>query len=160
MKYSLYYMNKTLFAAVLLVGLAAASNAHAMSIKSLLSIKSDLEKEYVDIKTSQGASAATALATSKSLKANAKSKDLTKTVVELQKEVTELKSQQINLYYKSPDRIKVIALQNKLTKLGYAIKADGIFGKGTLDTVKKFQKANGLPETGYVDAKTSSLIWK
>ena len=163
-------MNKKLFALIILVGFATAQSASAITIKSLLKIKGDLEKQYVDVKVSQGASAATALSTSESLKANAKSKDLTKTVVDLQKEVEGLKTQQqnkvnnvvktTNIGVGSTDKVKIKALQSKLIKLGYKITADGKFGTGTANAVKKFQKANKLPETGIIDATTSSLILK
>ncbi len=53
----------------------------------------------------------------------------------------------------------VETLQNCLTALGFNVgKIDGKFGKGVEEGVKKFQKENGLKETGRVDPETAKKI--
>ncbi|UCD81642.1 MAG: ankyrin repeat domain-containing protein [Desulfobacterales bacterium] len=49
----------------------------------------------------------------------------------------------------------VYEAQKKLNELGYdAGKPDGIWGKKTVEAVKSFQRDDGLPETGQLDALT------
>lgn len=53
----------------------------------------------------------------------------------------------------------VVALQKHLIALGYLTgSADGIYGNGTAGGVSKFQKAEGLTETGIADAETQKLL--
>ncbi len=52
------------------------------------------------------------------------------------------------------DKIFVAMLQNVLNKTGAKLVVDGIFGNGTEAAIKNFQKTQGLPETGVVDAIT------
>lgn len=52
-------------------------------------------------------------------------------------------------------------LQARLAHSGFSPGSiDGIFGNGTADALKRFQKANGLPVTGEVDSKTMALLAK
>src|SRR5215204_3979026 len=55
-------------------------------------------------------------------------------------------------------------LQNRLTKLGFDISDDeineGIFGSKTENAVKKFQERNNLKQTGIVDKKLSTKIFR
>ena len=56
----------------------------------------------------------------------------------------------------------VTRVQQQLYSLGYFIKTssvDGDFGSTTVKAVKLFQKANGLSETGNVDASTQSRMF-
>ena len=54
----------------------------------------------------------------------------------------------------------VSSIQDKLIMLGYLEDiSDGIFGRKTEAAVKRFQAANGLPETGEVDQKTYDLLF-
>ncbi|WP_125154319.1 M14 family metallopeptidase [Clostridium rectalis] len=56
---------------------------------------------------------------------------------------------------------EVMEIQSILKKVGFNPgKIDGIFGKNTENAVKKFQRANGLTETGIIDEKTDKLISK
>jgi hypothetical protein len=48
----------------------------------------------------------------------------------------------------------VRALENRLAKLHYAVKRDGFFGSEDLEAVYAFEKVEGLPRTGAVDART------
>ena len=50
----------------------------------------------------------------------------------------------------------VRALEDRLAELHYAIKRDGYFGGEDLEAVYAFQKVNGLPRTGGVDA----ALWR
>ena len=51
----------------------------------------------------------------------------------------------------------VLALEQRLHELHYALSTvDGYFGSDTLDAVYAFQKVNGLPRTGTVDAN----VWR
>ena len=50
--------------------------------------------------------------------------------------------------------IKVKECQKQLQFAGSGLKADGVFGIGTLSAVRAFQKKNGLPVTGEIDSKT------
>ncbi|RJX37486.1 peptidoglycan-binding protein [Paenibacillus pinisoli] len=54
------------------------------------------------------------------------------------------------------DEVKV--LQRLLTKKGYPVTADGVFGSGTLAEVKKFQQAKGLTVDGIVGSATWSKL--
>ncbi|VFQ45372.1 peptidoglycan-binding protein [Desulfoluna butyratoxydans] len=57
----------------------------------------------------------------------------------------------------SPElRPDVKVLQQALVKAGYPVTADGLFGRGTEDALKRFQADRGLPVTGVTDAAT----WK
>lgn len=53
---------------------------------------------------------------------------------------------------------KVTQLQRDLTKLGYPLKDDGIFGQNTDAAVKKFQRDHGLEPDGIVGSKTRAAI--
>ena len=53
-------------------------------------------------------------------------------------------------------RSEVKELQRLLTRAGYSVAADGLFGEGTQKVVKKFQLARGLPVDGVVGPAT----WK
>jgi hypothetical protein len=47
----------------------------------------------------------------------------------------------------------VVALERRLTELHYALRgADGVYGEDTYEAVLAFQKVNGLPRTGRVEA--------
>ena len=52
----------------------------------------------------------------------------------------------------------VLRLQHELVRLGYDIKADGIFGSKTLRTVKNFQQTAGLTADGIADSVTLALL--
>lgn len=62
----------------------------------------------------------------------------------------------------------VQAVQNRLRELGFTNgRSDGVFGEDTEQAVRKFQLANGLEETGVVDASTrmrlsanSAITWE
>lgn len=57
------------------------------------------------------------------------------------------------------DGQEVFELQAKLYDLGYiTVEYDGLYGDVTEGAVKAFQKANGLQETGAVDAKTLEVL--
>jgi len=59
----------------------------------------------------------------------------------------------------SPDlRDDVKKLQLALQNVGYPVDADGLFGKGTEDAVKAFQRANSLDADGIVGGKTWSVL--
>ena len=49
-------------------------------------------------------------------------------------------------------------VQDKLKKAGYKLSVDGIFGLGTLNAVKKFQKAKKLTVDGLVGPKTKQAL--
>jgi len=54
---------------------------------------------------------------------------------------------------------EIYNIQKKLKELGYSPgPLDGIFGGGTYEALKKFQKNNKLPETGILDSKTNNLL--
>ena len=67
----------------------------------------------------------------------------------------------INSVIKKGERGELVKyMQTNLKLLGYQILADGIFGSGTEQIVKHFQKHNGLVADGIVGAKTILLIAK
>ena len=47
-------------------------------------------------------------------------------------------------------------LENRLAELHYAVKRDGVFGSEDLEAMYAFEKAEGLPRTGTVDAS----VWR
>ncbi len=49
-------------------------------------------------------------------------------------------------------------LQQALNAKGYSLAADGIFGRGTLEAVKRFQRANRLTPDGIVGARTWAAL--
>ena len=54
----------------------------------------------------------------------------------------------------------VAALQTRLNELGYYLrKIDGEYGNSTASSVKAFQKANGLKQTGRADALTQQSLY-
>lgn len=53
---------------------------------------------------------------------------------------------------------QVMTVQNALIGKSYTIKADGIWGKKTRAALMNFQKKNGLPATGHLDAKTLTAL--
>jgi len=52
----------------------------------------------------------------------------------------------------------VRVLQDYLTRAGFYTEIDGSFGPGTLRNVKRFQRREGLPVTGIVDAATVAAL--
>ena len=60
----------------------------------------------------------------------------------------------------------IVLMQQRLCELGYldasdgvnGNAADGVFGTGTVEAVKKFQAAKGLPVTGVADAETQRIL--
>lgn len=59
------------------------------------------------------------------------------------------------------DANEVMALQQRLTELGYySASISGYYGPATEAGVKLFQKANGIPETGYVASITRAALNK
>lgn len=53
----------------------------------------------------------------------------------------------------------VSALQNRLKELGYfSVQCDGVFGDATSSAVRRFQRANGLEETGIADRSTQMRL--
>jgi peptidoglycan L-alanyl-D-glutamate endopeptidase CwlK len=54
----------------------------------------------------------------------------------------------------------VAALQRDLSRLGYPLTADGVFGSKTEAAVKRFQREHGLPADGIVGSKTEAAIEK
>lgn len=55
---------------------------------------------------------------------------------------------------------QVIVLQHELTRHGYKVAADGVFGAATENAVKAFQKALGLVADGVVGQKTWAALLK
>lgn len=55
--------------------------------------------------------------------------------------------------------LDVLALQENLAFLGlYPGELDGVFGRGTLEGVRRFQASSGLPVTGAVDTATAGTL--
>lgn len=48
---------------------------------------------------------------------------------------------------------RVLAAQRALAKLGYAVRADGVFGGSTRQALEKFERDSGLPVKGELTAK-------
>jgi len=60
----------------------------------------------------------------------------------------------------SKETARILDLQVRLDELGYDPHGvDGGYGKGTVDAVKAFQKANGLAETGEADSMTLKKVY-
>jgi len=60
---------------------------------------------------------------------------------------------------KSPDlREDVKQLQRALQKAGYSVEPDGLFGRGTTEAVKAFQRDKGLKDDGVVEQKTWQVL--
>ena len=56
---------------------------------------------------------------------------------------------------------EVKKLQNALKQLGYySLKVDGVYGKGTVNAVKAFQKSKGLKADGIAGPKTQEKLYK
>ena len=53
---------------------------------------------------------------------------------------------------------EVSGLQNGLKQIGYFLKCDGIYGKETYNTVKKFQEDNDIEVTGVFNEKTRNIL--
>jgi spore germination cell wall hydrolase CwlJ-like protein len=53
---------------------------------------------------------------------------------------------------------RVVKLQTMLSSLGYAVKADGYFGKSTEKAVMDFQKAEGLKQDGIAGPETLGAL--
>lgn len=106
-------------------------------------------------------------------------KDLLKSIGNLQKELSTLKASQGASALDSISRTSysssaaptistdvvgttnstsVMKMQNNLNVLGYNLSADGNFGPATLSAVATFQKVNNLPITGYLDTATSQAL--
>ena len=54
---------------------------------------------------------------------------------------------------------EVKTLQERLKKLGYLSAADGVFGKETVEAVKRFQTVNGLIADGHIGPQTKSVLY-
>ncbi len=55
---------------------------------------------------------------------------------------------------------EVLKMQSRLDELGYLDMAyDGYYGEHTVQCVKDFQRANGLPETGVADSDTQKRLY-
>lgn len=52
----------------------------------------------------------------------------------------------------------IVELQKKLGEKGIVIKADGVFGPGTMEAVRHFQRMNRLVDDGVVGMKTATLL--
>uniref|UniRef100_UPI003F977006 peptidoglycan-binding domain-containing protein n=1 Tax=Rhodoblastus sp. TaxID=1962975 RepID=UPI003F977006 len=52
----------------------------------------------------------------------------------------------------------VLSAQKALAALGLPVKADGEYGAATRRAVEAFQRANRLPASGQIDAKTRRLL--
>ena len=54
----------------------------------------------------------------------------------------------------------IVYLQNRLIELGYLTgSADGAYGKGTEEAVRKFQKDNGISQNGEANVRTLEAIY-
>ena len=62
------------------------------------------------------------------------------------------------MYQPIQRREHVRRAQQALRELGYGIQPDGLFGPETTAAVQRFQRDNGLPPTGQVDAETWRLL--
>lgn len=66
------------------------------------------------------------------------------------------------LYYKIPtiknEHVRLV--QRNLNRLGYAVDVDGSFGPIMENTIKQFQKDNGLEVDGFVGADTTAVLLK
>jgi peptidoglycan/xylan/chitin deacetylase (PgdA/CDA1 family) len=63
------------------------------------------------------------------------------------------------LYRKGDFLWGVHGIQARLSALGYLdAPADGVYGEGTVDAVKNFQRDHGLPITGVCDMETQGLL--
>ena len=59
------------------------------------------------------------------------------------------------------DRLETASVQLSLKDLGYDLgygQVDGIMGKKTMNALKKYQKKNGLDQTGLLDGYTKQLL--
>ena len=57
--------------------------------------------------------------------------------------------------------LEVVALQERLADLGYAVgKADGDYGAKTISAIKTLQILAGLPITGIADDQTQQILWE
>jgi len=52
----------------------------------------------------------------------------------------------------------VIAAQNALIKLGFAIKADGVIGGSTEQAIQQFERAHGLPASAEITPRLVKLL--
>lgn len=53
---------------------------------------------------------------------------------------------------------QIMDIQKALDAKGYHVKADGFWGKWSTKDLMNYQKKNGLPTTGYPDAKTRQSL--
>jgi len=53
----------------------------------------------------------------------------------------------------SPDKTNVLYAQRALLKLGYVVRADGVFGGTTRQAIEKFERDSGLPVKGDLSPK-------
>jgi len=69
--------------------------------------------------------------------------------------------QPIGLYSRDEEGENVVRrLQQRLIDLGYlSVEADGVFGSQTLRALKRFQKDNGLKQTGMLDEETNGALF-
>lgn len=56
-----------------------------------------------------------------------------------------------------PDR-NVLSAQRALQRLGYVVKPDGLMSPGMRKTIEKFERDNGLPVTGELNAKVAKTL--
>jgi hypothetical protein len=57
----------------------------------------------------------------------------------------------------TPDK-NVAYAQRALQKLGYVVKPDGVLGGGTRQAIEKFERDNGLPAKGELNARVVKLL--
>jgi len=56
---------------------------------------------------------------------------------------------------------EIYKAQQALSELGYSVgTADGIYGRKTKDALKQYQREQGIPTTGRLDANTRALLFK